>query len=243
MNQISDKKLKNILYVLIGIYAISLIISFYYNISKGSTYGIMMTAVAMITPCIVPLAFRIFHLRKVYEIYIIWIGFTYFASLIGSGFRGYSYVGYDKILHFLSGFLAMLFAIILFFYLRQSNRFSSRRDLSLFIVFINAINMSIAVLWEVYEYILLVVFNYDCINHYTQGVHDSLTDMIWAIIAGSIVTIYILYLYWKRRSNSILILCNKFYLRNIKNKKDSLYIEGDILFYMRRSENGISKDK
>ena len=41
-------------------------------------------------------------------------------------------------------------------------------------------NMAVAQLWEFYEYVMLIFFKNDCINHYTQGVHDSNTDMLCA---------------------------------------------------------------
>ena len=42
-----------------------------------------MTFVAMLTPLIVPIGFKLFHWKPVYEIYIVNNIFTYFASLLG----------------------------------------------------------------------------------------------------------------------------------------------------------------
>ena len=52
--------------------------------------------------------------------------------------------------------------------------------------------MAIALCWEFFEYAMLIFFNNDAINHYTQGVHDSMTDMLCATIAGLLLTIWIM---------------------------------------------------
>ena len=81
-------------------------------------------------------------------------------------------------------------------------------------MFINAVNMAIAVCWEFFEYAMLIFFNNDAINHYTQGVHDSMTDMLCATIAGLLLTIWIM----KNHSNFFMNTAQKFYELNIKKK-------------------------
>lgn len=122
--------------------------------------------------------------------------FLYFASLIGSCLSGYSIIGFDKVVHFSSGIIAIIFAMNLYTSITKSNKID---NLPLFTIFINAVNIGIAVLWEFFEYAMLVFFNNDCIRHYSQGVHDSMTDMLCATIAGVIVTIYMIYCFHKSK--------------------------------------------
>lgn len=87
-------------------------------------------------------------------------------------------------------------------------------ELSLFVVFINAINLSMAALWEFYEYAILVLFNNDAINHYTSGVHDSMGDMIVCMLGGLIVTGILYRSYKKQQTNFFVNLTKKFYQIN-----------------------------
>lgn len=56
--------------------------------------------VAVLTPCIVPLIFKLCHWNVVYEIYILSNVFTYFASVWGGALDAYRLYGFDKALHF-----------------------------------------------------------------------------------------------------------------------------------------------
>lgn len=216
-----DKKemyLKRFLYGCILIYIVTLLISFYYNFMKGDMNAVGMSAVAMVTPLIVPVIFRLLHFKPVYEIYIISTIFTYFASLIGSGFHWYSFLGFDKVLHFSSGWMFTTVAVILFFYIRRSNVVNKGADYKIFMIFINAVNMAIAVTWEFYEYAMLIFFNNDCINHYSQGVHDTITDMLCATVAGLLIS-FLIHCYHKTgNSNFFVNVYEKFYIRNIAQK-------------------------
>ncbi len=52
--------------------------------------------------------------------------------------------------------------------------------------------MSIAFLWEIFEYCGLVFFQHDASKHFTTGVHDTMQDMIVSMIGGLIIT-YLIY--------------------------------------------------
>lgn len=216
-----DKKelfLKRFLYGCVAIYIVTLLISFYHNYTIGDMNALGMSVVAMLTPLIVPVIFRLLHFKPVYEIYIISTIFTYFASLIGSGFHWYSYLGFDKVLHFSSGWMFATVAVILFFYIRRSNVVQKGSDYIIYMIFINTVNMAIALIWEFYEYAMLIFFNNDCINHYSQGVHDSMTDMLCATVAGLLIS-FLIHRYHKTgKSNFFVNVYEKFYERNIAQK-------------------------
>lgn len=217
----SDKKheklLKRVLYVCVAIYALTAAYALYHNylIKDMGTLG--MTFVALLTPLIIPVLFKLFHFKPVYEIYIISTIFVYFASLIGSSYHWYSYLGFDKALHFCSGAFAMTIAAILYFIIKKSNQLPEKSDKIIFVIFINTVNMAIALIWEFYEYAMLIFFNNDCINHHSQGVHDSITDMLCATAAGLLLTILIVRYLKTGKGNFFTDIYEKFYKRNIAN--------------------------
>ena len=90
----------------------------------------------------------------------------------------------------------------------------------MFLVFINAVNIAVGEIWEFYEYGMLIFFNNDCINHYTQGVHDSMTDMLCAACAGIILTLLIVRYYKTGKGNFFISVYEKFYQRNIVEESE-----------------------
>lgn len=212
-----DASLKKLCSICAMLYIVTLLFSFYYNWQIQDKEALGMGVVAIFTPLIVPVGFRIFRFKPVYEIYIISTIFIYFASLIGSTFHWYSYPGFDKVLHFSSGVFATIIAVILFYIIRKTNEFQNKQDWKLMLVFINAVNLAIAVIWEFYEYAMLIFFNNDAINHYTQGVHDSMTDMLVACIGGLLMTFIIARAHKKKKENFFTNIYQKFYILNIKN--------------------------
>ena len=216
MSNKAEKRLKSILYILVLIYVITLVIGFYLNYQNHDTNALGMVFVACLTPLIVPLLFRFLHLKPVYEIYICNILFVYFASLIGSGFHGYSQPYFDKVVHFFSGLIFTIVSMLIFMMIKKVSRIKDRNDYHLFLIFMNTANLAIAVCWEFYEYAMLIFFNNDCINHYTQGVHDSITDMLCAFVGGLIITALTAYAYQHNKNNFITNLCEKSYRLNIE---------------------------
>lgn len=219
MSNKAEQRLRYVLYSLIAAYIITVLIGFYLNYQAHDTNALGMVFVACITPLIVPLVFKLLHLTPVYEIYICNILFVYFASLIGSGFHGYSQPGFDKVVHFFSGLLFTIVSMLIFMMIKKVSRISNREDYHLFLLFMNTANLAIAVCWEFYEYAMLIFFNNDCINHYTQGVHDSITDMLCAFVGGLLITAFTIHAYRHHKNNFITNLCEKFYRLNINKNK------------------------
>lgn len=214
----NDKTLKMMWYACSLVYAVTLLFSFWHNWQIQDKEALGMAVVACITPLIVPVMFRIFHFQPVYEIYVLSTLFMYFASLIGSTFHWYSYPGFDKVLHFSSGIFATIVAVIVFYLIRKSNRLKTEEDRRMMLVFINAFNLAIAVCWEFYEYALLIFFNNDAINHYTQGVHDTITDMMCACVGGILMTLCIWRAWKTGKENFFTNIYQKFYEKNIRKE-------------------------
>lgn len=210
-------KQSKILYLVSGIYIVTLLFAFVMNIKVGDLKAIMMCFVACITPWMFPLLMHLLHLKMTYEIKVINIVFIYFASLIGSALSGYAWPFYDKIVHFFSGILASIIAMILYYMLKKQRAIYNKQDYVLFLIFIMAVNLSIAVIWEFYEYFMLIFFNNDCILHYTTGVHDSMTDMLCALGGGSLVLLDIIKDKNQQKPNLLMRIVENFYDFNIKN--------------------------
>lgn len=211
-----DQRLRRILHVLILIYGLTLLYGFYKNYQVQDMNALGMGLVACFTPWIVPVIFKLCKLKPVYEIYIINVIFVYFASLIGSSFHGYSVLGFDKVLHFSSGLMLTMVSILLFMMIKHVCHIKNKEDYHLFLIFINVCNLAIAALWEFYEYFMLIFFQNDCINHYTQGVHDSMSDMLCAFVGGIIITYFVMHSYKTKKANFITGLCEKFYTLNVE---------------------------
>lgn len=211
-----DQTLKKVLYILILVYIATLMYGFYRNFQLQDMNAIGMGVVAIFTPLIVPVICKLCKFKPVYEIYIINVVFVYFASLIGSSFHGYSVLGFDKVLHFSSGLLLTTASILVFMLIKHVCHIENKEDYHLFLVFINAMNLAIASVWEFYEYFMLIFFDNDAINHYTQGVHDTMTDMLCAFVGGIIITALVIRYYQSGKGNFITNLCEKFYTLNIE---------------------------
>lgn len=149
------------------------------------------------------------------KFYILSNVFTYFASVWGGALDAYRLYGFDKALHFSSGWLITTAAVILYFTIKGDRKFQSKREFAIFLIFINAVNMAVAQLWEFYEYVMLIFFKNDCINHYTQGVHDSITDMLCATVAGIGLTVFLVLYYKNGRRSFFVNIYEKFYDRNV----------------------------
>lgn len=158
--------MKTFYHILLTLYFITLIFISYFSFQYTLFVSLLL---------LIPLFFIKFHLYKIE--YIIYI---YLTQVLGTTCQFYNFPYYDKIMHFLSG---MIFVMIGYIYLQKY--ISIQKILYLMI---NCVEMSIAFLWEIFEYCGLILFNYDASHHYTTGVHDTMQDMIISLIGGLIIT-------------------------------------------------------
>ena len=204
-------KNKKLILFIKAVFLIYLIFSSLRFLSNWGGKYFSMTIVACLTPFIMPLLMKLLKIEVPQEFYIINIIFVYFASLWGSCLGGYHLPYFDKFTHFFSGIIFCEIAYIFYkhFLPNEKRKF-------LMFIFINALNAMIALFWEFYEYALLIFFNYDAINHYSTGIHDSITDMLVAVIGSFILSLYLTH-YDQRNDNHFFIKLAK----NIKFNKTS----------------------
>lgn len=205
-----SQKQKKIVQVSYAIYYILLVLAAIYCYCTQKE-GLMMGAVALFTCFLVPLALKILHLTPIFEIYMINIIFAAIASIAGSMLGAYSFPFFDKVLHFCSGLFLSELSYMVFCWLKKTTVIKEKNERILSIIFVNACNMMIAVFWEFFEYGCLIFLNNDAINHYTSGVHDSMTDMLVAFVGGMIITYFILSYYKNNKKNFWIKLNEHFY--------------------------------
>lgn len=204
-----NKKLDILLKICIVIYIVTLGYAFYVN-WQGKYF--MMTFVACFTPFIMPIVMKLLKVKVPLEFYLLNIIFVYFASLWGSCLGGYSTPYYDKFTHCASGVvIAELVYILYKYYLRNEKR------KGLMFLFVNALNAMVALIWEFYEYALLVFFQYDAIRNVT-GVHDTITDMLVAVIGGFVLSLYLIRFDQSSKEHFFVSLERKIYCLNHKEE-------------------------
>ncbi|WP_249806059.1 hypothetical protein [Copranaerobaculum intestinale] len=213
--------------IVLVIYILTLLYSFATGFFEQNWNRVGMTVVSVLCLLIIPVVFKIFRWKPVYEIYVLGTCFMYFASLIGSCLGGYSVRYFDKVVHLCSGIFATLLAIMLFSILKKVRQAQNKEDYHLLLVFVNAVNLAIAVIWEFYEYAMLIFFNNDAINHYTQGVHDTITDMMSACVGGLFVTMILIHRYRTQKSNFLINVPERFYEKNIAHHRQRKMEEGN----------------
>ena len=183
-----NKTQKKILIIIYFIYYLLLIIATYISI-KNNYPNTIIALVAMISCWILPFLFKF---KITFTMYILNIIFVFISNIWGSMLDGYSISYFDKCLHFTSGILLTECSFMIYIYLIQKINLNKKETL-LCILFINSLNMMIAVVWEFIEFGCLIFLNNDAIHHYSSGVYDSMQDMLVAFIGGLIVTSILIY--------------------------------------------------
>lgn len=111
-------------------------------------------------------------------VYIIFIFLSHFMGAILNLY--YTLNFYDKFTHFMSGILVSLIVIELF---------KNKVDKSILLILIISINLSVASLWEFFEFFSDFIFKGDAQRVLISGVGDTMLDMISAFIASIITSI------------------------------------------------------
>ncbi len=195
--------------VCIIIYIVTLI----YAVIKGSR--LQMCIIASILPFLLPVLKYKFHCKITYEIKIIYLVFIYFSSLIGSCLEGYELAYYDKIVHFFSGSIITMLGYLIYSFIKKDIIIQQSSDQKICYIFIMTFNISIALLWEFYEYAMLIFFQNDCIHHYTTGIHDSMIDMICACLGSLIILYQVVQYHRKNKKYYSIKVMHQFYNQNI----------------------------
>lgn len=171
------KKINNLIILIcicIGIYYA------YINFTHEE-YTKMLSCLVIIPLVFVPKVFFLITKEKNTYIETIYVSFLLLAQALGSIVGLYhSFMGYDKIVHTISGFVTSFLGIYLLYKFKKSNPFSFN------VLFIILTSLSVALLWEVVEYNIDLIFKSDVQWVTETGVNDTMTDMICAL-SGTIL--------------------------------------------------------
>ena len=156
------------------------------HLSQQNYDKIIYLLMALFCPYLVLKIFDLVKLKYTSSIILVNYWFCFFSLIIGNLFKGYSVPYFDKVLHFTSGILiTLLFAMLFKFICNQKINNIIKYG------FILGMNMLVAYLWELFEYLCLVLLDIDAINHYTQGVYDTMNDMSICFVASVIIIVLI----------------------------------------------------
>lgn len=109
-----------------------------------------------------------------------YIFYIFCAQVLGCILRFYqTVIYYDKFMHFLSGILSCFFALSLLKYFKLE-----KTDKKFQVLFLLFTTLSIALLWEIFEYTSDTILLGDVQNVKTTGVKDTMQDMIMAFLAS-----------------------------------------------------------
>jgi len=191
-----------------------------YSLSFDCTvYNMLLAVAGLALPAVPFVLYKVAHLKPVPLLEMVFNGFVFAAVSFASLFGAYDFIPlWDKILHFLSGFLFAALGTIVYFYHKPDRRLD-RRDAFNAAAYTWMFSMTSAVLWEIWEY-GVSLFGADPQQVALTGVSDTMQDMIVCTVGGLITAIscwkYLKHLGKNRRKGLMMSLFEKFYEANIK---------------------------
>ena len=203
---------------------------FYYVFTAGAAvrcmmrdatvYNMLLVLAAFLLPAVPRVVYRLCRLRPVYLLETVFDWFVLAAVSFASLFGGYELILYwDKILHFLSGFLFAVLGTAVYFAKKPGHALDPA-DAFNASLYTWMFAMMSAVLWEIWEY--LVSFSgADPQQVALTGVGDTMGDIIVCTVGGLITAVscwkYLRHLGENRRKGLMMHLFEAYYRENIQN--------------------------
>lgn len=188
---------------------------------EATVYNGLLVLAAFLLPAVPYVLYRLCHLRPVYLLEIVFDGFVLAAVSFASLFGGYELIPcWDKILHFLSGFLFAVLGTAVYFANKPGHALDPA-DAFNASLYTWMFAMMSAVLWEIWEYI--VSFSGADPQQVAQtGVGDTMTDIIVCTVGGLITAVscwnYLRHIGQNRRKGLMMRLFEAYYRENIQNR-------------------------
>lgn len=188
---------------------------------EATVYNGLLVLAAFLLPAVPQVLYRLCHLRPVYLLEIVFDGFVLAAVSFASLFGGYELIPcWDKILHFLSGFLFAVLGTAVYFAKKPGHALDPA-DAFNASLYTWMFAMMSAVLWEIWEYI--VSFSGADPQQVAQtGVGDTMGDIIVCTVGGLITAIscwnYLRHIGQNRRKGLMMQLFEAYYRENIQNR-------------------------
>ena len=188
---------------------------------EATVYNALLVLAAFLLPVVPHVLYRLCHLRPVYLLEIVFDWFVLAAVSFASLFGGYELIPYwDKILHFLSGFLFAVLGTAVYFSQKPGHALDSA-DAFNAALYTWMFAMMSAVLWEIWEY--LVSFSgADPQQVALTGVGDTMGDIIVCTVGGLITAVscwkYVRHAGENRHKGLMMRLFEAYYRENIQNR-------------------------
>lgn len=179
------------------------------QIIDGANMGDILISLSLIVFVLLPDILRKLNVNFSINNETIYLVFLFFAQALGSVLDFYQRIYcYDKIMHFLSGFLTSFIGLYLLVRLKKYDK----KSVAFNIIFIIFTALAVAVFWEIFEYSANAVFHGDPQKVALTGVNDTMQDIIVAFLASIMTAISYCY---EEVNNKELII--KKFINDIKN--------------------------
>lgn len=175
-----------------------------YNIFYSTSYYIMLSFASILALPIPYIIYKVLNLKPVYILNFAIYLFCFFSFSIGMVFNGYSRIPYyDKFTHTLSGVFFTLLGLGFYYVLKPVKKIEKSDYLlaSFFSIFFSTF---IAVIWEIYEFVINILLHTDPQRVLTTGINDTMEDIIVCLI-GSVIMWFFMYLYYKKDKKTFIM--------------------------------------
>lgn len=188
---------------------------------KGEVFRVILGVGTIAFFCLPALAERLLHIKRTPQMDFLIYLFLFCAFTIGMGFQCYHWLPlWDKVAHTLSGTFFGMMGLFLF-YRGKPGHAICKEDYPLATGFAFCFSMTVAGVWEIYEYFLSFVWPTDPQNVLTTGVGDTMQDMIVCLI-GTLVLVWAMRAYYQKGKTGFLMgAFESFYHANGLQKEHS----------------------
>lgn len=149
---------------------------------RADAYHLGIALGTLLIPLLPELIYRIFRLRRVYQLDFFVLAFSLLGYTLGAVVDLYQRVPFfDKAVHMLSGVFVSMLLLCLFCAVCPSHM-PGRGERLLAVLFVFFGSMAVAGLWEICEYTVHALTGRDVQQVLSTGVGDTMQDMIVCLI-------------------------------------------------------------
>lgn len=186
----------------ISLILIAIIGSLYFVFTRDTNIVLVLKDISIVfTISALYIIQKLFKIKINEVLNLIYIIFIFMAHFLGVICELYNYIyWFDKFIHFLSGIITSFVAVYILF------KFKKNKNMFFDVLYIIALTLMIASLWEVFEYLSSYYFGMDPQKVLLTGVTDTMGDIIVAFLGSILISISY---YFEIKYNYKLII-NKF---------------------------------
>lgn len=182
------------------------------GLRRGDGYAAFQAVLALAMFTLPAIITRLLHFSVPQDCRLVYYIFTFGTVIVGSAMYGYSRIPFwDKLFHFFSGILISAVGLIICHLLFHTLSGAPKIRCTLYTLFPFFFNLSVAALWEVYEYMLYILLGIDAVNNGSSGVHDTMQDIIVCLLGGILFAGSLLRASRKGKYSLILTICTHFF--------------------------------